>query len=351
MEETVIAKWDYVAAEGAHQELSMSRNEVLTLLDDSKTWWKVRNKLGKVGYVPSNYIQKEKKKNKAFFGGKKPEQKKLADVKPTEEVGSQCIVVAKFNYEATRDDELDILKGQKILVIEQSEDAWWRGRNEETGTEGWFPSNYVDTQYVPPNGDGDGQLPIQEDSVLSDYSPTSPVLENVRCLYPFNGNNPEELPFIEQEELEILGKPDNDPEWWVARNSQGRIGLVPRIYTEVLDQTYPVDKGSRFGEISHKPWFYEHCQTRDHAEKELSVGKEGDFIVRPSESSKDVGNFSVSVKGKTKTKHFRVKFDNGDYVIGQRKFKDLDKLIENYIKNPIFSNQDERLYLVRALPR
>ena len=60
----------------------MSRNEVLTLIDDSKTWWKVRNKLGKVGYVPSNYIQKEKKKNKAFFGGKKPEQKKLADVKP-----------------------------------------------------------------------------------------------------------------------------------------------------------------------------------------------------------------------------------------------------------------------------
>lgn len=63
----------------------MSRNEVLTLIDDSKTWWKVRNKQGKVGYVPSNYIQKEKKKPyKPFgpFGSKKPETKKPNDIKP-----------------------------------------------------------------------------------------------------------------------------------------------------------------------------------------------------------------------------------------------------------------------------
>jgi len=58
----------------------MSRNEVLTLLDDSKTWWKVQNKLGKVGYVPSNYIQKEKKKNKFPFSKKEP--KKPNEVKP-----------------------------------------------------------------------------------------------------------------------------------------------------------------------------------------------------------------------------------------------------------------------------
>ena len=51
--------------EGAAQELSMVRGEVLTLMDDSKSWWKVKNKIGKTGYVPSNYIMRTKStKNK-----------------------------------------------------------------------------------------------------------------------------------------------------------------------------------------------------------------------------------------------------------------------------------------------
>ena len=53
-------------------------------------------------------------------------------------------VIAKFNFNPTRDDELEVFKGQKIIVLEQSEDDWWRGRNDESGAEGWFPSNYVD---------------------------------------------------------------------------------------------------------------------------------------------------------------------------------------------------------------
>ena len=61
-------------------------------------------------------------------------------------------VIAKFNYDPSRDDELDLKKGEKIVVLEQSEDAWWRGRNEETGHEGWFPSNYVEpvSKYFAP---------------------------------------------------------------------------------------------------------------------------------------------------------------------------------------------------------
>ena len=43
----------------------------------------------------------------------------------------------------------------------------------------------------------------------------------------------------ENEELQIIGQVEDDPEWWVARNRDGKIGLVPRIYTERLQPTFP----------------------------------------------------------------------------------------------------------------
>lgn len=56
-EQYVVSKFDYKAQET--QELSITKNERLTLLDDSRNWWKVLNGDGRVGYVPSNYVRKE----------------------------------------------------------------------------------------------------------------------------------------------------------------------------------------------------------------------------------------------------------------------------------------------------
>ena len=42
------------------QELDMRRNERLLLIDDSKHWWRVQNNRMQTGYVPSNYVRKEK---------------------------------------------------------------------------------------------------------------------------------------------------------------------------------------------------------------------------------------------------------------------------------------------------
>ena len=54
----VVAKYDYVAQ--SNQELDMRRNERLLLLDDSKHWWRVQNSRQLTGYIPSNYVRREK---------------------------------------------------------------------------------------------------------------------------------------------------------------------------------------------------------------------------------------------------------------------------------------------------
>lgn len=54
----MVAKYDY-AAQGA-QELDLRKNERYLLLDDSKHWWRVQNNRNQSGYVPSNYVKKEK---------------------------------------------------------------------------------------------------------------------------------------------------------------------------------------------------------------------------------------------------------------------------------------------------
>ena len=57
-ENYVTAKYDY-QSQGSH-ELDIKKGERLQLLDDSKQWWRVVNKVGNSGYVPSNYVKREK---------------------------------------------------------------------------------------------------------------------------------------------------------------------------------------------------------------------------------------------------------------------------------------------------
>lgn len=59
------------------------------------------------------------------------------------------------------------------------------------------------------------------------------VLETVVALYSFTPMNEEELSFAKGEQLEVVDKPENDPDWWKARNQAGHTGLVPKNYVQV----------------------------------------------------------------------------------------------------------------------
>ncbi|XP_029980780.1 cytoplasmic protein NCK2a [Sphaeramia orbicularis] len=392
----VVAKWDYTAQQD--QELDIRKNERLYLLDDSKTWWRVRNASNQTGYVPSNYVERKNslkkgslvKNIKDTLGlGKTKRKTSARDASPTPSSDTEypsngsggggggggaaeriydlnIPAVVKFAYTAERDDELTLVKGSRVVVMEKCSDGWWRG--SQAGRVGWFPSNYVQEEMGGPDDRGEGDASrgyggSQGTLVANGRAGgggRAAVLHLVQTLYPFSPVTEEELNFEKGEVMEVVEKPENDPEWWRCRNSRGMVGLVPKNYVMVLDERpgppsstsgSPQNRfiaPARTGKFAGRDWYYGNI-TRHQAECVLNErGEEGDFLIRDSESSPS--DFSVSLKAVGKNKHFKVQLSDGVYCIGQRRFNSMDELVEHYKKAPIFtSDHGEKLYLVKAL--
>lgn len=289
-----VALYDYKAT--ASEELSIKKDERLVVIDDSQGWWRVENSRHETGYVPSNYVKKSKPTGKGWLKGKagKSPKENGAMSQPGEYFVPQDVlsaletVVAKFAFQPQHEDELVLKKGDRITVIEKKEDGWWKGRIGKQS--GWFPSNYV---YV----EEENLKPAPKSSA------SKPVLHKVKTLYNFDPKNPEELSFKKDEILDIIEKPEDDPEWWVARKKDGSTGLVPSNYISNIEENAgkvpmpsaePVIDNKVQGKAilpEHKKlsfadelWFWGNIK-RDHTEKMLNkTATDGDFLVRVSET-------------------------------------------------------------------
>ncbi|MEQ2164427.1 Cytoplasmic protein nck2, partial [Goodea atripinnis] len=209
--------------------------------------------------------------------------------------------VVKFAYTAEREDELTLVKGSRVIVMEKCSDGWWRG--SQAGRVGWFPSNYVQEELTGVDDrEGDssrGYLGGSQGTLLANgrAGDQGVVLHLVQTLYPFSSVTEEELNFEKGEIMEVIEKPENDPEWWRCKNSRGIVGLVPKNYVMVLDEQpgLPSSTSSspqnrfvapaRSGRFAGRDWYYGNI-TRHQAECILNErGEEGDFLIRDSESS------------------------------------------------------------------
>ena len=310
-----IAIYDYKAQQ--NEELTIKKNEKLMILDDSESWWRVKNDKHLEGYVPSNYIKtfKSKKSWKNIFGasGKKSSDSTNGPSEyctPDDIFGSgaggnkgdkvKCIAVAKFAYKPMRDDEVELKRGEKILVLEKEGDGWWKG--QVNGKVGWFPSNYA------------------EEAKIEEVRQVSEVICNVVTLYRYQSQSPEEMNFEKDERLEIVEQPETDPEWWKARKSDGTLGLVPKNYVKIVDNSIPLVKTSDVAfpqptqnagrknsepasssphriitkkistdygaarSFSSQAWFWGKISRGDSEKLLSSQGGNGDFLVRESET-------------------------------------------------------------------
>eukprot|EP00117_Sycon_ciliatum_P006401 scpid79620/ scgid9951/ Cytoplasmic protein NCK1; NCK adaptor protein 1 len=278
---------------------------------------------------------------------------------------TKVVAIVKYPYAATREDELTLNKGEQVTVIEKEGDGWWNG--EVNGACGWFPSNYVEETTIP---DPTPEPTIQNSVAQTPAEPT--VICRVRALYAFQSGNHEELSFERGNMMDIIDQPENDPDWWEARKSDGSTGLVPRNYVEVVHDDPPVQQkpafpaagpaGAGMGggaakpqlpvgrSFENRPWFHGKM-SRNQCEGLLARARDGDFLVRESESK--AGDYSISMKSPGKIKHFRIQsLPGGQYGIGPRKFTQIEELVDHYTKAHIYTAEDgTRMYLQHAFPK
>lgn len=230
----------------------------------------------------------------------------------------KSIAIVKYNYEAQQTDELGLSKDSRIQVLEKSQDGWWKGQLHDQV--GWFPSNYVIEQplgatdaapNVPANvgAISNAAVHANQNSLnrlnagmksLDLTGVGSSVLEQVVALYSFTSQNEEELSFVNGERLDIIDKPKNDPDWWMARNRHGECGLVPKNYVHVLEsnersgleggRTAPGNSTTttlddKMAIIKAQIW-YRGAISRGQCDQLLNdYGENGDFLIRDSETN------------------------------------------------------------------
>lgn len=225
--------------------------------------------------------------------------------KLTPDLSSEVIssAVVKYNYQAQQLDELSLVKGSRVLILEKSGDGWWRG---QAGNKcGWFPSNYTQEELEEPHT----------------YCMAENVLDIMVALYAFQAQNDTELTFDKGDRLEVIDRPACDPDWYKARNTQGQIGLVPKNYLVELSQylTSEVDGGGSGGNptngghnpdkrgptqhpatldaIKQQPWYYGPICRAECDTLLTQKGMDGDFLIRDSETNVSLGNYNLDING------------------------------------------------------
>ncbi|KAF6119763.1 hypothetical protein HJG60_010174 [Phyllostomus discolor] len=191
-------------------------------------------------------------------------------------MAEEVVVVAKFDYVAQQEQELDIKMNERLWLLDDSKSCWRvrNSMNKTGGQVGWFPSNYVTEEGDSPLRDHVGSLSEKLAAVVNNLN-TRQALHVVQALYPFSSSNDEELNFEKGDVMDVIEKPENDPEWWKCRKINGMVGLVPENYVTIM-QSNPLTSSlepsppqcdyirpSLTGKFAGNPWYYGKASSRN----------------------------------------------------------------------------------------
>ncbi|XP_076754423.1 dynamin associated protein 160 isoform X3 [Xylocopa sonorina] len=137
-------------------------------------------------------------------------------------------------YQATSSEQLDLQKGQLIMIRKKTDSGWWEGELQARGKKrqiGWFPASYV----KPLTSSSNRSTPVSHGY---QDSPTDPNVERVMALYPYQAQNEDELSFEKGDVITVIAK--DEQQWWKGELN-GVSGVFPSNYVSPMSNEMTTD--------------------------------------------------------------------------------------------------------------
>nr|XP_060630244.1 F-BAR and double SH3 domains protein 1 [Anolis sagrei ordinatus] len=157
---------------------------------------------------------------------------------------SSCRVF--FPYQARQSDELTIVQGEELDIIEDGDvEEWVKARNS-TGQIGYVPEKYllfldsVSREPSTPDGksqEGSSDVALEREltNIMSMDLMLEPGASLVRALYDYEGQSSEELSFPEGAIIRVLPREEGavDDGFWKG-DFNGRVGVFPSLVVQEI---------------------------------------------------------------------------------------------------------------------
>lgn len=138
---------------------------------------------------------------------------------------------ALYSYEAQNTDELSIVEGDLLHIIDHDDGTGWIKAQKGIQV-GLVPANYIEYLDAPAEDDTvyDNDAPVINEPSIHDLPPspaTSPAPTQVVALYDFEAVNAEELNIRQGDTITVTKKDDGG--WWEG-TLNGQTGIFPANY-------------------------------------------------------------------------------------------------------------------------
>ncbi|XP_066583007.1 intersectin-1 [Prorops nasuta] len=264
LNEYYIALYQYASAETG--DLSFGQGEVILVTKKEGDWW--TGSIGeRTGIFPSNYVEKYDapdqnvqvssnaetisnidiiqepvtadqtksllEKTTAQLEDERAAAEDRAELPDFAAMSAQQrgrkpeIVQVIAPYQATSAEQLNLQRGQLIMIRKKTDSGWWEGELQARGKkrqQGWFPASYV----KPLTSSSNRSTPVSHGY---QDSPTDPNVERVMALYPYQAQNEDELSFEKGDVITVLAK--EEAAWWKGE-LHGVSGVFPSNYVSPM---------------------------------------------------------------------------------------------------------------------